>query len=108
VRRVLAEDRGFLLFGPPHLLHLRVGVASVEAVARAAGAVRDRHTREVFVRLAEALEDAEIGHDLEVVLVRRNSQMGGTRQGRVHGRAIRHKDLRRQLMELHRILRRFT
>ena len=50
---------------------------------------------------AEALGDAVVRHDLDIVLVRGNAQVRGARQRRVGRRAVGNEEVRRRLMKLH-------
>ena len=73
----LAHKGGLFLLQPADDLHLVVGVMCVEAVPRAARAVGHGDAGEIFVVLSEAFEDAVIGHDLNVVLMRRHREVRG-------------------------------
>ena len=80
---VLAHVGGLALLEHAHLLHLLVGVIAVDTGARAAGAVGHHHAGEPLVLAAEALGDAVVGHDLDIVLVRGDAEMRGAREGGV-------------------------
>ncbi len=53
---------------------------------------------------AEALGDAVVGHDLDIVLVRGDAQVRGARHGRFGRRAVRHEEIRVGIMKLHESL----
>src|SRR5207247_8457865 len=65
-----------------HLDHLGVGVILVHAGARRTGAVRDGHPGEPLALGREGLQDREIGHEFEVVLMSAHPQERGARQDR--------------------------
>ena len=50
---------------------------------------------------AEALGDAVVGHDLDIVLMRRDAQVRGARQRRVGRSAVGNEDVRGGIMKLH-------
>jgi hypothetical protein len=98
VRGVIADESGFLLFLAPDSLHFLVRVISVETLARAAAAVSGRHSGETLVRPAEALEDAVIGHNLDVVLMGRHAEVRGSGECNINGRAVRDIDFRSRIV----------
>ena len=88
LRRVLAHIRRFALFEQAHLLHLPVGVIAVDSGSGAAGAVGHHHPGKPLILQTKAFGDAVIRHDLDIVLVRRDAQVRGTRQRRLGRRAV--------------------
>ena len=101
---VVADDRGLALLADADLDHLRVRVVGVDAGPRAAGAVRDDDSRVVLVLAAEALGDAVEGHELLVVLVRSDADVGRPPQRFRHRGRVRHEDVGVGAGELHHVL----
>jgi hypothetical protein len=78
--RVPADLRGGALFLATHGLHVGIRQRSVGAGARGAGAVGDDDAAERLAGKFEAIGDAGIGHDFDVVLVCGDAEMGDARQ----------------------------
>ena len=81
--RVAAEPCGLALLLAPHGLHLLVGVGGVAAGPRGSRAVRHDDAAERLAGLVEAVADAGLRHDLDVVLVGRDAQVRHPPEGLV-------------------------
>ena len=98
--------RGALLLAAD-ALHLLVGVLAVDARARAARAVGHDDAAEPVVRQAEALGDAMVGHDLDVVLVGADAQVGGASERGDWRCAVRDEHVCVGIVKLHLYLLHF-
>ena len=98
---VFAHERGLALFRDAHLFHALVGVIGVDAGARAAGAIGGHHAGEPPAGAAETLGDTVVRHDFDIVLVGRNAQVGGAREGGGGFHAVGNEDVGGGLVKLH-------
>ena len=99
--RILPDEGGFLLFNPAHGLHLLIGVSRVRAAARASRAIGHDDRHEPFVGFAEASEDAFERHDLNIVMVRRDAQVGHALKRGGFAHSIRNPYLGARLAQFH-------
>ena len=74
-KTVLAHIGGLALLDQAHLLHLFVRVLFIRPFARTTGPVGDHDASEPFVATLEALRDAMVGGDLQVVLMGNDAQV---------------------------------
>ena len=100
-RLVVARVRGLVLLVDAHRRHLLVGVVGVRADAGAAAAVGAGDAAEALVLLQVALGDAVVGHDLEVVLVGADAEVGDVREDRLHRLAAGDEDLGVRVAQFH-------
>lgn len=74
-KTVLAHVGCLPLLQEPYLLHLFVRVIRVVSFARTAGTICHDHSTEPLIFAVKALCDAVVGSDLEIILMRDDSQM---------------------------------
>ena len=75
-RAVAADHRcGVLLFAADRF-HLHIAEVRIHANARASGAVGAGHAAEPSVIAGEAFENSMKGHELEIVLMRADAEVG--------------------------------
>jgi phosphopantetheine adenylyltransferase len=84
------------------LLHLLVRVLAVDAGTRAASAVGNHHAGEPHIALAEALGNTVVRHDLDVVLVSCDTEVGGSRQRGRRLQTVGNEYICVRIVEFHR------
>lgn len=90
---VLTEIGGLNLFAVAEFFDVGIGVVGEGAGARGAASVGAGDTGEPVTRFLVAGDDAVIGHELEVVLMSANAEVGGAREG--FGEVFVVRDVRR-------------
>ena len=73
----------------------------VVRASAASGAVSHHHAGEPCVALPEAFGDAVVGHDLDIVLVRGDADVGGARERRIGCGAVGHENVCGGIMKTH-------
>jgi len=101
--RVPAEDCRLTLLVAADALHLLVGEVRVGAGAGRTGAVGHDDTPKRLARRFEAVGDAGVRHDLDVVLMRAEAKVRDPREGLLGGgSATGHEDISLRIGEFHR------
>ena len=100
-RSELANGRSEVLFLAANCLHLVIGKLRVGTGARTAGAIGAGHPGEPLAVILITGENAVEGHELEVVLVGADAEMGDARQSRGFGKTVGDEKFSGGLVQFH-------
>ena len=78
---VLSDNGCLPLFSAAHLLHLNVCEFRIDPGARAASAIGHDDPTEPSIAATEAISDAGIGHNFNIVLMSGDAEVGGPSEG---------------------------
>lgn len=100
LNRVVADERGFLLFAQPEANHLSVGVVGVGVRARASRTMSQDDPREPAVFTTKAARHSVIGHGLDIIGMGADAKMCRSCEGGFCGKPrVRDEDVRGLALE---------
>jgi len=99
--RIIADQRRLPLLEDPDLSYFFIRVLAVGAGPRAAAAVGHGDAAEPGGFLVEAMEDAVQRHELDVVLVCADREVGRAAKSLADGRPVRNIDVGFRVLQLH-------